>query len=361
MTDEDQAMNAHPIPTELDPRWQSVLARDAAQDGRFVYAVRSTGVYCRPSCPSRAAKPANVAFYPGPDAAEAAGFRPCRRCHPRGQTPAEANAVLIAKACRLIEAAEAPPKLADLARRVGLSAHHFHRQFKAVTGVTPRAWGAAHQARRLRAGLSGGESSVTEAIYDAGFSSNSRFYERADAVLGMTASDYRRGGRDAEIRFALAQCALGAILVAQSARGICAIALGDDPESLLRDFQDRFPQARLIGGDAAFEALVARVIGFVEAPGIGLELPLDIRGTAFQERVWQALRQVPPGETVSYTEIARRIGRPKSVRAVAQACAANQIAVAIPCHRVVRSDGALSGYRWGIARKRALLETEAKA
>ncbi len=352
---------APPIPTALDPRWQSVLARDPGADGRFVYAVRSTGVYCRPSCPSRSAKPENVTFHAAPRDAEAAGFRPCLRCHPKGQSPAKANAALVAEACRLIEQAETPPRLDDLARRVGMSVHHFHRQFKAITGLTPREWGAAHLARKLRAGLAAPNATVTGAIYDAGFNSNSRFYERADAVLGMTPSAYRKGGQDAEIRFALAQCALGAILVAQSARGICAISLGDHPEALLRDLQDRFPQARLIGDDAEFETLVARVIGFVEAPGIGLELPLDIRGTAFQERVWQALRQVPPGQTVSYAEIARRIGRPKSVRAVAQACAANQIAVAIPCHRVVRSDGALSGYRWGIARKQALLETEAKA
>ncbi|RCW78529.1 bifunctional DNA-binding transcriptional regulator/O6-methylguanine-DNA methyltransferase Ada [Paracoccus lutimaris] len=354
-------MTPHPLSTEQDPRWQSVLARDAGADGSFVYAVRTTGVYCRPSCPSRGAKPANVCFYASPDQAEAAGFRPCLRCHPKGPSPAEANAVLVAEACRLIEASDTPPRLEDLARRVGLSAHHFHRQFKAITGLTPRAWGAAHRARRLRAGLDASEGTVTEAIYGAGFNSNSRFYEGADAVLGMTPSAWRKGGRDAEIRFALGQCALGAILVAQSARGICAISLGDDPELLLQELQDRFPQARLIGGDAAFEALVAQVVGFVEAPGIGLELPLDIRGTAFQERVWQALRQVPPGETVSYTEIARRIGQPKSVRAVAQACAANQIAVAIPCHRVLRHDGALSGYRWGVERKRALLGREAQA
>ena len=353
-------MTAASIPTTQDPRWQSVLARDASADGRFVYAVRSTGVYCRPSCPSRVAKPENVTFHAAPADAEAAGFRACLRCHPKGQSPAQANAAIVAEACRLIEAGDAPPRLDDLARRVGMSAHHFHRQFKAITGLTPREWGAAHLARKLRAGLDGAQTSVTEAIYDAGFNSNSRFYERADAVLGMTPSAYRKGGRDAEIRFALAQCALGAILVAQSARGICAISLGDDPEALLRELQDRFPQARLIGGDAAFEGLVARVIGFVEAPGIGLDLPLDIRGTAFQERVWQALRQVPPGQTVSYAEIARRIGSPKSVRAVAQACAANRIAVAIPCHRVVRNDGAISGYRWGVARKRALLAQEAQ-
>ncbi len=350
-------MDQRPLPTQNDPRWQQVLARDAAADGRFVYAVRSTGVYCRPSCPSRRARPENVRFFPAPDEAEAAGFRPCRRCNPRGLSTAEANAALVAAACRLIEASDSPPSLDALAEAAGLSPFHFHRQFKAATGLTPRAYVAAHRAGRLREGLQDSDS-VTGAIYEAGFNASSRFYESADAMLGMTPSAWRKGGAGAEIRFALGQCALGAILVAQSRRGICAIALGDDPEALLRDFQDRFPRAALIGGDPEFEALVARVVGFVEAPRIGLDLPLDIRGTAFQQRVWQALRQIPPGSTASYAEIARRIGEPRASRAVAQACAANALAVAIPCHRVVRSDGGLSGYRWGIARKQALLDRE---
>jgi len=353
-------MNRAPIPTESDPRWQQVLARDAAADGHFVYAVRSTGIYCRPSCPSRRAKPGNVTLYASAAQAEAAGFRPCRRCNPRGASPAQANAALIAAACRQIEDAETPPSLQALADAAGLSPFHFHRRFKAATGLTPRAYAAAHRAGRLRSRLDQGDS-VTGAIYAAGFSSNSRFYEGADAMLGMTPSAWRKGGAGVEIRFALGQCTLGAILVAQSRRGICAIALGDDPDILLRDFQDRFPAAELIGGDAAFETLVARVVGLVEAPGIGLDLPLDIRGTAFQQRVWQALRQIPPGSTASYAQIARRIGAPQASRAVAAACAANEIAVAIPCHRVLRSDGALSGYRWGVARKRALLDREGKA
>ncbi len=354
-------MHSPSIPTQQDPRWQSVLARDSAADGRFVYAVRTTGVYCRPSCPSRRAKPANVAFYPTPREAEAAGFRPCRRCNPHGQSAAEANAALVAEACRLIAEAETPPALDELAARIGMSPHYFHRQFKAVTGLTPREWGAALRAERLRGGLRQGQGSVTAAIYEAGFNSNSRFYERSDEMLGMTATAYRQQGRDTEIRFALGQCALGAILVAESDRGICAITMGDAPEPLLREFQDRFSQARLIGADTEFERRVARIVGFVEAPRIGLDLPLDIRGTAFQQRVWQALRQIPVGETTSYAQIAARIGAPKAVRAVAQACAANQIAVAIPCHRVVRTDGGLSGYRWGVARKRALLDREAVA
>lgn len=351
-------MTTKPTPAEKDPRWQSVLERDADADGSFVFAVKTTGIYCRPSCPSRRAKPGNVAFYDGPAAAEAAGFRPCLRCAPKGRSAAEVGAEIIAEACRIIEASEDLPRLDDLAARVGFSSHHFHRRFKAITGLTPREWGAAHRARKVRAELRDKETTVTEAIYDAGFNANSRFYETSNDVLGMTPTAFRKGGEDTDIRFAVGESALGAILVAESDKGICAIALGDDPEALVNELQDRFPKANLIGGDADFEARVARVVGFVEAPRIGLDLPLDIRGTAFQQRVWQALRRIPAGETVSYAEIARRIGAPKSVRAVAGACAANKIAVAIPCHRVVRGDGALSGYRWGVERKRALLDVE---
>jgi AraC family transcriptional regulator of adaptative response/methylated-DNA-[protein]-cysteine methyltransferase len=344
-------------PAERDPRWVALLARDPAADERFVYSVRTTGVYCRPSCAARRANPRNIRFHATPAEAEAAGFRPCLRCQP-DQPPRRARqAALVAEACRLIETAEEAPPLAELAEKAGLSPHHFHRLFRAVTGLTPKGYADAHRARRVREAL-GRQESVTEAIYGAGFNASSRFYEQADAMLGMTPSDYRAGGAHAEIRFAIGQCTLGAILVARSERGVCAILMDDDPAALLRDLQDRFPRARLIGGDAEFEALVAQVVGFVEAPGIGLDLPLDLRGTAFQQRVWQALREIPPGETVSYAEIARRIGAPGAVRAVGAACGANAIAVAIPCHRVVRSDGGLSGYRWGIERKRDLLARE---
>ncbi|MTH76999.1 bifunctional DNA-binding transcriptional regulator/O6-methylguanine-DNA methyltransferase Ada [Paracoccus aestuariivivens] len=345
--------------TAMDPRWLAVLARDPAADEQFVYAVRTTGVYCRPSCPSRRAKPENVAFFVSPDKAEAAGFRPCLRCHPRGQSLAQANAALIAAACRMIETAEEAPSTGDLARRIGLSHFHFHRQFKAVTGMTPRAYAVAFRAGRVRKALDD-EASVTAAIHRAGYSSNSRFYETSDRIIGMTPQTYRKGGHDAEIRFALAQTALGAILVASTEKGVCAISLGDAPEPLLQELQDRFPNAKMIGADAEYEALIARVVAFVENPAIGIDLPLDIRGTAFQQRVWQALRDLPVGETVSYAELASKIGDPKAVRAVAGACAANKIAVAIPCHRVVRTDGSLSGYRWGIARKAELLRREAK-
>ena len=349
--------------TVSDPRWAAVQARDAQADGNFFYSVKTTGVYCRPSCAARPARPENVAFHLTTQDAERAGFRPCKRCKPdQAQSPAEQQASLVAQLCRFIDSAESTPTLDELAQHAGLSAWHLHRVFKQVTGVTPRAYAAAQRAQRVRQALAPQRSeTVTQALYDAGYNSNGRFYAESDAVLGMTPTAYRAGGADTDIRFAIGQCSLGAILVAQSARGICAILLGDDPDALARDLQDRFPKARLIGGDRGFEQRVAQVVGFVEAPGLGLALPLDVRGTAFQQRVWQALQQVPAGRTVSYAEIAQRIGAPASVRAVAQACAANALAVAIPCHRVVRRDGGLSGYRWGVERKRALLKREAQA
>lgn len=344
--------------TVADPRWAAVQARDPAADGRFVYSVKTTGVYCRPSCGARPARPENVAFHATPAEAERAGFRPCRRCRPDTPPLAQRQAALVAELCRAIEAADEPPALEALAERAGLSVSHLHRTFKAVTGLTPRAWAAAQRAQRLRAALDAPGARVTDAIYDAGYGAASRFYEEAGEVLGMTPTAWRAGGADTDIRFAIGQCSLGAILVARSGRGVCAISLGDDPEQLARELQDRFPRARLMGGDADFERLVAQVVGLVEAPGQGADLPLDVRGTAFQQRVWQALRAIPPGTTASYAEIAERIGAPAATRAVAQACGANPLAVAIPCHRVVRRDGSLSGYRWGVERKRSLLARE---
>lgn len=265
----DKAMNHLTLPTEADPRWQSLLSRDASADGTFFYGVKTTGVFCRPACPSRLAKPENIRFFSTAAEAEAAGFRPCRRCHPTGKSVTEANAAMIAEACRLIEAAEDEWTLDDLAARIGMSVSHFHREFRATTGLTPKAWAAAHRSRKLRDTLAD-DKRVTDAIYEAGFNSNSRFYEKADAMLGMTPTAFRKGGKDAVIRFAVAECALGPILVAQSERGICAISLGDDPDALVRELQDRFPQAELIGADPDFDALVAEVVGFVEAPGVGL-------------------------------------------------------------------------------------------
>lgn len=346
-------------PTERDPRWAALLARDPAPRTPFVYAVKTTGVYAQPGSSARLPRPENVEFFDTAEAAEAAGYRPSRRHADDQAALARQHAALVADACRHIEAAETVPTLEQLARRAGLSPWHFHRVFKARTGLTPRDYAAAHRARRVRAKL-GKRASVTDAIYDAGFNASSRFYENSEQLLGMRPTDYRDGGANARIRFAIAECSLGAILVARSELGVCAILLGDDPDTLARDLQDQFPKAELIGDDDAFDALVAKVVGFVEAPALGLDLPLDVRGTAFQERVWQALRQIPPGSTASYAEIARRIGMPRAVRAVAQACGANHLAVAVPCHRVVRSDGALSGYRWGVERKRELLRREAR-
>lgn len=344
-----------------DDRWTAVQTRDVAADGQFVYAVRTTGVYCRPSSTTRLPKRENVEFFDTAAAAEAAGYRCSRRAHGDQTSAAAGRAALVAHACRMIETSETPPQLDDLAAEVGMSPFHFHRVFKAETGLTPKAYSSAYRARKLREELSNPDASITNAIYDSGFNSNSRFYETSDQLLGMRARDYRAGGAGAVIRFAVGQCSLGAILVAQSQRGICAILLGDDPDQLVRDLQDQFPKAEVIGCDDEFEQLIAQVVGFIEAPSIGLHLPLDVRGTAFQERVWRALREIPPGTTVSYTEIAERIGSPKAVRAVAQACTTNHIAVAIPCHRVVRRDGDLAGYRWGVDRKRELLRREANA
>ena len=337
---------------ELDPRWESLRRREA---GDFVYSVRTTGVYCRPDCASRLPRPKNVGFYNTCEAAEAAGFRPCKRCQPRGDGGRTKQADMIADICRFIEGAEDTPSLADMAARAGLSPHHFHRLFKAVTGLKPKAYADAHRAKKVREGLAAGEA-VTAALYEAGYGSSSRFYERSDAILGMTPKAFQTGGAG-DIRFAVGQCSLGSVLVAQSDKGICAITLGDNAEALIRDLQDRFPKANLIGADAAFEQTVARVVGLVDQ-GQALDLPLDIRGTAFQQRVWQALRAIPAGETRSYAEVAAMIGSPAAIRAVAGACAANALAIAIPCHRVVRTDGALSGYRWGVERKRALLLKE---
>lgn len=359
MTAKSQAASIRPeAAVEVDPRWARVLARDRSADGQFWYSVATTGVYCRPSCPSRAANPGNVGLHGSLAEAKATGFRPCKRCNPDGPSADVENAAIVAKACRLIEESEEVPSLTGLAKAANLSTGYFHRLFKSVTGLTPKDYAEAHQASRVRDGLAKGHS-VTEAIYDAGFNSSGRFYEKSKNMLGMTPTQYRSGGANEDLRFAVGQSSLGAILVASSDKGVASILIGDDPDELVRDLQDRFPKARLVGGDRAYEAMVARVVSFVEAPGIGLNLPLDVRGTAFQRRVWQALQAIPVGQTSSYSEIARRIGAPKSVRAVASACAANHIAVAIPCHRVVRNDGALSGYAWSVERKRELIAREA--
>src|SRR5688572_18941430 len=339
-------------------RWAAVVRRDPGADGHFVYSVRTTGVYCRPSCPSRCARREHVEFHETEADAQRAGFRPCRRCKPGEPGLVERRAEVVAIACRTIEQADSAPTLDMLAKAAGMSRFHFHRVFRSVTGVTPNAYAAARRAARVRDELAR-TTTVTEAIYESGFNSSGRFYAAAPALLGMTPTRFRAGGSGTSMLFAVGECSLGSVLVAATEKGVCAIFLGDDPDALVRNLQDRFPAAQLVGGDAAFEGTVAAVIGFIETPVAGLHLPLDVRGTVFQQRVWQALRTIPAGETATYTDIAKRIGAPQSVRAVAGACAANPIAVAVPCHRVVRSDGALSGYRWGVERKRALLDREA--
>ncbi|CCT60879.1 bifunctional DNA-binding transcriptional regulator/O6-methylguanine-DNA methyltransferase Ada [Acetobacter pasteurianus] len=345
-------------PTAHDPRWQRIVARDKMADGQFWYSVATTGIYCRPSCPSRTPKPDNVTLHDTLESARSSGCRPCKRCNPDGCSTEAANAALIEQACRLIEMSETPPSLDELAQAVELSPGYFHRLFKAQTGLTPKSYATAHRARKVRDGLSHG-SKVTDAMYDAGFNSNGRFYAQSSAMLGMTPRHYRDGGLHEVLHFAVAECSLGSVLVASSEKGVASILIGDDAEALVRDLQDRFPKAELVGADADYEQSIAKVIGFIEDPNRGLDLPLDVRGTAFQQRVWQALRQIPAGETATYAEVAQRIGQPTATRAVAGACAANHIAVAIPCHRVIRNDGSLSGYRWGVDRKRSLLLREA--
>ena len=357
-----QAVTMHDSPdtpryASDNERWQAVVARERQADERFVYAVTTTGVYCRPCCSSRLPRRENVRFFSGADEAERAGFRACRRCRPHEPRAPHPLAHVVVQACRSIECASAPCDLEALAAQADMPSAEFRRLFKSLTGITPARYAKAVRAGRVRRELASG-SAVTDACYRAGFGSSGRFYEAAQSMLGMAPGAFRAGGAEATIRFAVGECFLGAILVAATERGVCAIEFGDNPARLVRDLEDRFPRAQLVGGDRQFEALVAQVVGFVERPADGLSLPLDIQGTAFQQRVWQLLQQVPSGEQITYTELARRLGIARSVRAVASACAANRLAVAIPCHRVVRRDGALAGYRWGIERKVKLLERE---
>jgi len=353
--------NAIIEPLGIDNRedcWAAVVRRERNADGTFYYSVSTTGVYCKPSCGARLPRPENVQFHRTCADAERAGFRPCKRCRPNESPLIERHASAITKACSLIETSDELPDLYALAHAAGLSRFHFSRVFKTLTGITPKAYARARRAERVRKSLTNRDT-VTQALYDAGFNSSGRFYANSSDALGMTPTAFRGGGQGISIRFAVGECSLGSILVAATDKGVCAISFGDDPEALVRDLQDRFPRADLVGDNKDFELLVAKVVGLIESPKVDFDLPLDIRGTVFQRRVWQALREIPAGSTVSYSDIAKRLSAPKAVRAVAQACASNSIAVAIPCHRVVRSDGGLSGYRWGIARKRALLDREA--
>lgn len=344
--------------TDDHRRWQAVLDRDPGADGQFVFAVITTGIFCRPSCRARHALRQNVRFYADAKSALAAGFRPCKRCQPAGVAPQTRQMDIVARACRLLEQ-DAPVTLATLAETLAVSPFHLHRRFKAATGLTPKAWQQAWRAQRVREALTEGET-VTGALMNAGFSASSAFYRHADAALGMTARQYRSGGEAMTIHFVLNACALGRCLIAVSERGVCAILLGERDEQLTASLQATFPQANCLPGDATFYEKTAQVVAMLDGDPAPVTLPLDIRGTAFQLRVWQALRDIPRGETRSYQHIAGAIGHPRAVRAVASACAANKLALIIPCHRVVRGNGALSGYRWGVARKAALLKREAQ-
>lgn len=341
-----------------DP-WQAVLDRDLRADGRFVYAVKTTGVYCRPSCPSRAAKRENVEFFATNELAAAAGYRPCKRCRPDQASQQQRRNALVILACQAIEQNTSALSLRQLAQQAGISPHHFHRIFKSTTGLTPKAYFKSVQAKRMASSLRSA-GSVTEAIYEAGFSSAGRFYEDAGAALGMLPGTYRKGGAGERIRYAIEPCALGSLLVAATCRGVCSIEFGDTAQELVDRLHARFPNAQFEAADAEFRHWVATVLSYLEQPQGVLDLPLDVQGTVFQRRVWQALQAIPAGETASYTEIARRIGQPKACRSVARACATNEVAVAIPCHRVVGAAGDLSGYRWGIERKAELLRRERK-
>ena len=341
-----------------DPRWTKVLARDATADGTFVYSVATTGVYCRPACAARTPNRRNVAFHADCAAAEAAGFRPCKRCKPDQAPLRERQAALIAEACRRIEAAEEQLSLGQLADAASLSPHHFHRLFRSITGLTPKGYGDAHRAGRVREALADG-ASVTAALYEAGYGSSARFYAAAGDALGMKPAAYAKGGVAAHIRYGIGASSLGRVLAASTEQGVCAILIGDDDGDLVADLERRFPNADAVAADPGFAAILTTVVAMIEQPGRGVSLPLDIRGTAFQRRVWQALQDIPAGKTRSYAGIAEAIGQPHAARAVAGACAANPLAVAIPCHRIVRGDGSLSGYRWGAERKRELLKREA--
>lgn len=343
---------------ETDPRWLDVKNKNAGADNAFVYAVKTTGIYCRPSCPAKTPKSEHIEFFDSCEKAEQAQYRPCKRCHPNGESIKDKNTRLITEACRIIEKQIGDIKLSELAADVDMSPYFFHRQFKKITGITPKQYSKAIKVKSMQQELVKSDDTITNAIYNSGFNSDSRFYAATDDSLGMTPTRFRKGGENTLIQFAIAECSLGSVLVARSPKGICTITFSDNPETLLNNLQDQFPKAELIGSDPDFEQVVAKVIGLIENPDTSLDLPLDIRGTAFQQRVWEMLLTIPAGTTVSYTQLAKMIGSPKSVRAVANACGQNVIAVAIPCHRVVKLDGNISGYRWGIGRKRTLLARE---
>lgn len=347
--------------TDAEHAWTAVLARDGRFDGRFVYAVRTTGVYCRPSCGSRRPHRDNVLFFAGPAAAEADGFRPCRRCRPSGDRADDRDARAVQRACRLLDDhLEAPPTLRALGSAVGMSPWHLQRVFRRLVGLTPRGYVEAQRLARFRARLRAGET-VSRAVYSAGYGSGRAVYEGGQGMLGMTPGAYRRGGAGLRIRWTVAPSPLGLVLVAATDQGVCAVQLGDDHARLGAALRHEFPAAELVSDAEGMQAWVAAVVARVAGEPGGDDVPLDVQATAFQWRVWTALRAIPPGQTRTYSELARELGLPRGARAVARACASNPVAVVVPCHRIVRSDGELGGYRWGLERKAALLARERQA
>ncbi len=341
-----------------DPRWQQVLERDSAMDGAFVYAVTSTGIYCRPSCPARKPAPERVRFFAVPEAAEQAGFRACKRCRPRETAAADPRLNAVRRACREIEETEdGIPTLKDLGRETGLSPDHLQRLFKTLVGISPRQYGEALRVKRLKAGLRQG-GGVAPALYGAGYGSSSRLYEKAPAHLGMTPASYAKGGQGAEIAFATAASPLGRLLVAATEKGVCMVALGDNDRVLERALRDDYPAAEIVRDGGRLKGPLGAVLDHLSGKPPHLDLPLDVRATAFQWRVWECLRDIPMGETRSYKDIAAAIGKPGAARAVGRACATNPVAIVIPCHRVMSAGGKLTGYRWGIGRKKKLLAGE---
>ncbi len=341
-------------------KWNALVQRNIRSDDAFFYGVLTTGVYCRPVCSSRLPNRRNVRFFSTCEEAEKAGFRPCKRCHPNDKERQDPKTLAVLNACRMIEDADNPLNLEEIAEKAGFNAYYFHRIFKRIVGVTPKQYAMEIRLKKTRACLQSGQT-VTEAIYNSGFESSSRFYEKSTAVLGMTPSAYKNGAPDIQIQHAVVQSYIGWVLVAMTEKGICSVTLGDSPEKLIEDLYQSFPKAKFKEPDQNFEAVLAKVLTLITAPySRSFELPLDIRGTAFQRRVWDALQQIAPGSTASYAEIAASIGQPSAARAVAHACAANPVALVIPCHRVIRRNGKLSGYRWGVERKRNLLERESK-
>lgn len=344
-----------------EQQWGAVLARDVTSDGQFVYAVLSTGIFCRPSCPSRRPRREQVRFFAQPDAAQQAGFRACLRCEPTAQHADKAQARLAERVCRYIDAhPDEALTLAVLGQEVGLSPHHLQRSFKRAMSITPRQYAAARRTEGLKAQLRDG-SDVTGALYEAGYGSSSRLYEHADNRLGMTPATYRSGGAQMQIGYTVVDSPLGRMLVAATTRGVCAVSLGDDDAALQRGLDDEYPAAQIARDDGTLQPWVEAVLARMEGPGPHPDLPLDVRSSAFQQRVWHELRAIPWGSTRSYSELAQAMGQPSATRAVARACATNPVAIVNPCHRVVAANGALSGYRWGVERKRALLERERKA